>query len=116
MKCLLGSTSIYDLFRDENLFCVCGIYPRPNLETIKRTYADTVPTIVSSDLSRSPANRSIRSWEQVMCFFAGPSSTTSRLLPSMPAGKDGMPGYDPSGRKEDLTRPTPPRERTAYFR
>lgn len=27
------------LFRDENLFCVCGVYPQPNLEMIKRTYS-----------------------------------------------------------------------------
>ena len=38
---LLGGRhrAMYDLFRDENLFCVCGIYPQPNLEMIKRTYA-----------------------------------------------------------------------------
>lgn len=31
--------AMYDLFRSDNLFCVCGVYPQPNLEVIKRTYA-----------------------------------------------------------------------------
>lgn len=31
--------AMLDLFRTENLFCVCGVYPQPNLEMIKRTYA-----------------------------------------------------------------------------
>lgn len=28
-----------DLFNNENLFCVCGVYPQPNLEMIRRTYS-----------------------------------------------------------------------------
>lgn len=31
--------AMMNLFRNEALFCVCGVYPQPNLEMIKRTYA-----------------------------------------------------------------------------
>jgi NDP-sugar pyrophosphorylase family protein len=31
--------AMLQLFRDEGLFCVCGVYPQPDLNMIKRTYS-----------------------------------------------------------------------------
>jgi len=32
-------TEMLRLFEEEQLFCVCGVYPQPDLNTIKRTYS-----------------------------------------------------------------------------